>query len=311
MENKITRRGFLKLVGGLAATAVGSSLTACKDKGLDKIDEITIYDTAFNNGLDSLFDDIFANYPEIQLTSYHQGKETPINVSIADASNLMEKSLKISELFNKNSNLLKQFKDEDTIETIENENEAIELDIEELEQLIEDLNNDSLTPQEKKQSARILNYLEKYYKTWLDKNNPIVAENLLLILFKSYGCELENLNPENYDQVIVGSGLEPNDYTLTVNSPSEKKEEVTYIINEKESGIVYECLISLYNCQDIIIGDKVGYEKSDEEKTKIITDAIHNIKCGILCGVKVKDGILHQGKELTNEVLEEVDTKKL
>lgn len=314
MENKdnVTRRGFLKLVGGLAATAVGSSLTACKEKGLDKIDEVTIYDTAFNNGLNSLFDDIFAIYPEIQLTSFHQGKEMSINISIVDASNMMEKSLKMSELFEKNSQLFQQLDEEDIIESLERENEAIELNIEEVELLFEDLIDESLTPQEKSQSARTLKYLEKYYKTWLDKNNHKVTENLLLILFKSYGCSLEGLNPENYDQVKVGPRLEPSDYfELTINNPSDKKDEITYKINEKDSGIIYKCLDSLYKCQDIIIGDEIWYEKTEEEKAKIIEDAIHNLKCGILCGVKSKDGVLLQDQELTKEIIKEKHSKKL
>ena len=314
MENKdnVTRRGFLKLVGGLTATAVGSSLTACKDNWLDKIDEETIYDTAFHNGTDSLFDDIYRDYHKIQLTSYHQGEETTIDLLIPDASNMMEKSIEMNKLFEKNAKLLKRFDDEDINITIETENEAIELNLEEVESLFEDLADDSLTDQEKKQSTNILKYLEKYYKTWIDKNNFIVTENLLLILFKSYGCELENLNPENYDQVVVSPRHEPSDYyTLTVNRPSEKKEEATYKIGEKESGIVYECLDSLYKCQDIIIGENVGYEKSEEEKNDILENAIHNIKWGILCGVKAENGILLQGQELTKEIIEDLNSKKL
>lgn len=300
----LTRRDFFKMAGGFSIL----TLAGCnKDNSDLSLIEEQITSLGFKSGKDSYFDDVLVCHPGIEVRTVRS--IGPFNMSLVDASNMMEKSIAINELFEKhgfknddpissNDDLLNDYyfsDDADDNITIE-ENELINLSYDEVKSLLDDLDEDSLNEIEKNECRKKLYFIRKYYSSWNSLNNSKICSELLLMLLKSYVCQIVGLKPEQFDNVTIDSRG-----NIVVEFEGFKYE---YKI-DKSSGILNECLESLYECQSFPTSDKI------DAYNKAVNNAIITLKNGMLCGVKEENGVLKPEVELTDEKIEEVVNKVL
>ena len=311
MDN-IARRNFIKVLGGFAIT----SLAGCaSDEQLGIYEQIN--NLAFKNGRDSYFDDVLVSHQNIEVHTFHNGNLVPLSMSLVDATNMMEKSIMINKLFDEYG---LGFFDDRNLEYVtdnfpkdNNEINQLEFDLincsyDEVKQLLADLNDASLTEIQKTDCQAKIEYLREYYSVWHIHNNSRICSELLLALLKSYTCQAANLDLSYYDSVRI---LPDNNIVI-----ENDKVVQTYTVDET-SGMISACLESLYECQsNVSLGVTAsGYLLTGDEKKaeydRTIEDAIFNLKCGIVCGVKEEDGVLRQGVELTEDLLREVSSRTL
>lgn len=292
--NNYTRRSF---IGMVFSTLGAGLLTSCGKVKVEILD--SVYKTAELNQNNTYFDDILASHEPIKLKTFHRGKESDITIQLIDASDLLEKSIIAKEILknvdvnNYNPLILSE----------EEENKAIDLDIDVLKELVNSYGNSD------NQAKNMLGYLKEYYTRWHSNNGLVISEKLLLAVLKNYGYQLDSSAKE---VKVDSETAEGRKYIRTINNDSVNKFEI-----DNSSGTVNEILNHLYDVQEVLYSGTRDFSITDldgsNRNSSDIDKALSLAKEGAIIEVSaVKEEDILKIREvgtLNNEVLDHLKIK--